>query len=165
MKRILLWTLVSVSVFMHCCISSKRTVTKTLNAAIIGQNELVVFDRLGVPAKTTIYNNGNKVWIYQSGGLQFFSGPNTSWHSSTHSEQLGVRKARTFKSTFSDLTIRTPDKTASYTLNDDKAYTLNNPFLKVYFNRQGKCIHFEQNMTQEQQEVYHNRLKQYLAEK
>ena len=150
-----------ICLLMSNCATTNRTVNRSINNAIIGENEIVVYQRLGIPYQTIVREDGSKVWIYKSRDGQLFSSPNDSWHASTHAEQLAVRKKRTFNTKQENITIRTPDKTAAYELNNDKAYTSINPFLRIYFNRHGKCVKFNQDMSVEQRKLYNERLKQY----
>ena len=155
MKKLLTWCILFI--LMFACTTSKRALNKAIGDAILDQNEIVVFQRLGIPYQTILREDGRKVWIYRK-QEHLLSSPNNSWHASTHAEQLAVRKNRTFKSSKEDIIIRTPDKTAAIELNNDKTYTSSNPFLRIYFDRHGKCVSFEQNMTPEQMKIYHERL-------
>jgi hypothetical protein len=151
------YILLSVCWLLLCsCSSSKRT-NSVFNDAIIGENEMVVLKRLGVPTRVEHISNGGKVMIYESTSKGMFLTPynKPAISYNFNKNMVGERQGITYTSN------------TNTAVNDPKytVYPNSTSYFKVYINKHGDAVRIEQNMSQEQLEIYHERFKHFKTDK
>ena len=149
-----LFLLVLTILFSSCATTNKMT-NEAIHYAIVGQNEMTLYKRLGVPARTILAPDGGKIWMYEYYSKDMYTPPHKSNLTSTHAEALNSRNSTP------GITIRTGVNTET---NTPKyiIHSTNVTYLKVYLDKAGKCVGFEQSLPQEQLEIYHERFKHYI---
>ena len=141
MKNLLF--LLVLTILLNSCASTNKMANESIHNAIIGQNEMIVFNRLGTPTRVEHFRDGGKVMIYESFSKGMYLTPYKS------------------KFSFTDGIILSGEK---YKVTNDPDYTIyqrNVSYLKVYLDKQGNCVRLEQNLPQEQLEIYHERFKHF----
>jgi len=152
MKNLLL-LLVMTILFASCATSNKMT-DKEFHHALVGQNEMNIYSRLGPPTRTITTSDGEKIMIYEFYSKGMFLTPNKSKFTYNAKKDLGGnRKGLTFNSGANTVTNK-----PQYTI-----YQKNVSYLKVFLDKQGNCVRFEQDLPQEQLDIYHERFKHFLS--
>lgn len=132
------------------CATSNKMANQAFYHALIGQDETTVCSRLGAPTDIVNSSDGEKILIYQFYTKGMFDMP----------EKDGA---------FKGFAIYNKQTGAAYTAHPyNKRYTsyqLDVNSIVVFFDRQGKCIRFEQDLPRERLEYYYERLKVYIPEK
>lgn len=149
MKNIFL--LLLVSLFIASCATSEKMADESLSNAIVGQNEMLVFKRLGVPSRVEQTDDGGKIMVYEHYSQGEFLTPNKSSVTMTagtrYNTSPGIKYTSNVNKTTND---------PNYTI-----YERNVSYLKVYINEQGNCVRIENTLPQEQLDVYHERFKHF----
>lgn len=153
MKNFLL--VVVLTILINSCASTNKTTNSAINNAIIGQNEMLVLKRLGVPTRVEHARDGGKVMIYESTSKGMFLTPynKPSISYNTNRDFTGKMQGLTYTSN-----VNTVVNDPKYTI-----YPTNISYFKVYIDKQGNAVRIEQNMPQEQLEVYHERFKHFRS--
>ena len=152
MKNILF--LLVLTIFLSSCASVDKLATKTIQDAIIGQNEMIVFKRLGTPTGVEHFRDGGKVMIYESISKGMYLTPykKPSITYNVNRDLTGKMQGLTYTSN-----VNTATNDPKYTI-----YPTYLSYLKVYIDKLGNAIRIEQNLPQEQLEIYHERFKHFL---
>lgn len=148
-----LMPLVFLLVLLMSCATTNNAPSSSFQKAIVGENEMVVLERMGVPTRVEHMRDGGKVMVYESLSKGMFLTPYNKpsvWYSS---EKNGVGETQ-------GLTFTSNTNTA---VNDPKytIYPTYESFIKVYIDKYGKALKVDHNMTGEQLEVYHERFKHF----
>jgi hypothetical protein len=126
---------------------------KEFRNALVGQNEMNIYSRLGPPTKTITTSDGEKIMVYEFYSKGMFLTPNKSKVTYSAKKDLsGNREGLTFNSG-----VNTVTNDPQYTI-----YQKNVSYLKVYLDKRGNCVRFEQDLPQEQLDIYHERFKYFL---
>ena len=151
--RNLLFLLV-LTILLNSCASTNKMAKESIHNAIIGQNEMIVLNRLGMPARVEHAPDGGKVMIYEyySKGMYLtpYNKPAITYN--FNKNLIGETQGLTYTSN-----VNTVTNDPKYTI-----YPTNVSYLKVYLDKQGNCGRFEQTLPQEQLEIYHKRFKHFL---
>ena len=153
MKNLLF--LLVLNLLLSSCVITDKMTNEAIHYAIVGQNEMTLYKRLGVPARIILAPDGGKIWMYEYCSKDMYTPPYKSNLTSTHAEALNSRNSAP------GITIRTG---VNIETNAPK-YTIHSTivtYLKVYLDKAGKCVGFEQSLPQEQLEIYHERFKHYI---
>ena len=137
---------------LHSCASTNKMTDKAFHNAIVGQNEMTIYSRVGRPSKIIPAPDGGKIMIYEYYSKGMYTTPYNS--KITYNPEMdinGNRKGLTFNS-------------GANTATNDPKYTIyeqNVSYLKIYLDKQGNCVRFEQNLPKEQLDIYHERFKHF----
>lgn len=137
------------------CSTSNKLVDETFKQALIGQSEMTVYSRLGAPSRIEPAPRGGKVLIYEFESKGMFLTPYKS--NITYETQMdpsGNRQGWTYTSNVNRAT-----NDPQYTIYQNKV-----SYFKIYLNKEGNCVRYEQNLPQEQLDIYHERFKHFLSE-
>ena len=146
--------LLVLTILLNSCASTNKMANESIHNAIVGQNEMIVFERLGVPTRVEHARDGGKVMIYESYSKGMYLTPYKSKVTyNANKDIVGNREGFTFTSG-----VNTVTNDPKYTI-----YEKNISYLKVFLDKQGICVRFEQNMSKEQLEIYHERFKHFLS--
>ena len=131
--------------------TSKSTI-QAIQDDVIGQNEMIVLKRLGMPTRVEHFRDGGKVMIYEFYSKGMYLTPNKS--------SITYRAKRNEVDERQGLTYTSNVNTAT---NDPKftIYPTYMSYFKVYINKLGNAVKIEQNLSHEQLEVYHERFKHF----
>ena len=126
---------------------------EVFNNAIVGQNEMTIYSRVGKPTSITLTPDGGKIMIYEYYSKGMYTTPYKS--KVTYNPEMNINGNR------EGLTFNSGTNTAT---NDPRftIYEKDISYLKLYFDKQGNCIRFEQNLPKEQLEMYYEQFKRYL---
>ena len=150
MKNLLL--LLVMTILFASCATTKMT-DKEFRNALVGQNEMNIYSRLGPPTKTITTSDGEKIMVYEFYSKGMFLTPNKSKVTYSAKKDLsGNREGLTFNSG-----VNTVTNDPQYTI-----YQKNVSYLKVYLDKRGNCVRFEQDLPREQLDIYHERFKYFL---
>lgn len=121
--------------------------------ALVGQNEMTITSRLGAPIRTVPDSDGEKVMIYEFYSKGMFITPYKSRVTYNAARNIvGNREGLTFTSGVNKAT-----NDPKYTI-----YQKDVSYLKVFLNKQGNCVRFEENLTRDQLETYYKQLRHYV---
>ena len=148
-----LFLLVLTILFSSCATINKMT-NEAIHYAIVGQNEMIVYSRLGLPARTIQTPDGEKKLIYELHSRGMFTTPNKSRTTLTYSGDMGHHDKH-LNIHYSSVDTRTNE--SIYTI-----YQEDTSFLEVFLNNEGNCVRFQHNMTRPQLEQFYERFKQYI---
>jgi opacity protein-like surface antigen len=73
MKNLLF--LLVLTLLLYSCASPNKMANESIHNAIIGQNEMIVFERLGTPTRVEHDRDGGKIMIYESQSKGMFLTP------------------------------------------------------------------------------------------
>lgn len=138
------------------CSTSKSLRDESFKNSLLGQDEMTIYTRLGKPTRTENVKGGGKIWIYESFTKEkgMFLTPNRSaLKYNPRTNAVGEREGWT-------LTL------GEHTAANDPQYTIypeQVSALKIYFDKNGKCTRYEQNLPQEQLDIYHERFKHFKS--
>lgn len=145
--------LVILAIFYGSCTSINKMTNEAIHYAIVEQNEKIIYKRMGMPARTSATPDGGKKMTYE----YFTKGMYTTPYKSrvTYSPKKDVFGNR------EGLTIRGGVNTVT---NDPKytIYEKDVSFLKVFLDKQGNCVRFEQNLQKKQLEMLYEQFKKYI---
>lgn len=136
------------------CTTPNKLANEAIYHAIVGENEKTVISRLGMPTNIIQQADGGKIMVYEHYTKGMFTTPYKSVITYNSSS-----KSLTGKS--AGLAINSGVNTAT----NDPSYTIhetNVVSLKVFFDKQGKCIRFEQDLPKEQLGIYQQRFEKYI---
>lgn len=152
MKNLVL-LLVMTMLFTSCSTTNKMT-DKEFRQALIGQNEMNIYSRFGPPTRTITGSDGGKIMIYEfySKGMYLTPYKSKVTYNATK-DFLGNRRGLTFNSG-----VNTVTNDPQHTI-----YQKNVSYLKVFLDKQGNCVRFEQDLPQEQLDIYHERFKHFQS--
>jgi len=143
--------------FLTNCSSTDRLYDETFKNALIGQDEMTIVARLGVPSKTEHTAGGAKVLVYESFSRSkgMFLTPNKSNITyETRTDPSGNMQGWTYTSNVNKAT-----NDPQYTIYQEKVSAL-----KVYIDKTGKCTRYEHNLPKEELDIYHQRFKHFKSE-
>ena len=135
--------------FISCSTTTKMTNIE-FSDALVGQNEMNIYSKLGPPTRTVTSSDGGKIMIYEFYTKGMFLTPNKSKVTyKTNKDTFGNKSGLTFNSG-----VNTVTNDPKYTI-----YQKNVSYLKVFLDKQGNCYRFDQDLPQEQLDIYHERFK------
>lgn len=143
-------------VFISSCATTTKMTNEAFHYALIGQNEMKIYARLGSPTRIISAPDGGKTMIYE-----FYAKgtPLTTYKSkitySTKKNIVGERQGLTYNSG-----ANTAANQPQYTI-----YQTHVSFLKVFLNNEGVCTRFEQNLTREEMEMFYDQFNRYIPPK
>ena len=143
----------ALNLLFHSCATTNKMTDEAFHYAIVGQNEKTLYFRVGKPTSITSTSDGGKVMIYEYYSKGMYSTPYKSKITyNPEINKIGEREGLTFNSGTNTAT------------NDPKftIYDQNISYLKLYLEKQGNCVRFEQNLPKEQLEMYYEQFKRYL---
>jgi hypothetical protein len=144
--------LVVLTILLNSCASTNKMENESIHNAIIGQNETIVCNRLGMPTRVEHARDGGKVMTYEYYSKGMYLTPNKSAITYNITKNFGGdRQGWTYTSN-----VNTATNDPKFTI-----YPTNVSYLKVYIDKQGNAIRLEQSMPQEQLEIYHERFKHF----
>ena len=148
MKNLFL-LLVMAILFTSCATTDKMT-DKEFRQALVGQNEMNIYSKFGPPTRIITASDGGKIMIYEFYSKGMYLTPYKSRITyNANKDLMGNRKGVTFTSGVNNVT-----NAPQYTINQK-----NVSFLKVFLDKRGNCVRFEQDLPQEQLDIYHERFK------
>lgn len=134
------------------CASTSKIQNEALQYALVGQNEMTIYSRLGAPARTISDSEGKKVMIYEFYSNGMFVTPYKSKVTYSAKTNIpGSPEGLTFHS-------------GSTETNDPKytVYQKDISSIKVFLNKEGYCIRYEENLTKDQLKTYYEQFKRYI---
>ena len=138
------------------CTSINRLSNKAIYQAVVGQNENVIYNRLGMPTETQRTPDGGKKLIYELHSKGMVSNPNKSKLTFNYSGNMANQEPHL---NWKYSTINTVTNDPKY-----KIHQIDKSFLEIFLNKDGECIRFQQNMTKSQLEQFYERFKKYIPE-
>lgn len=150
MKTIfLIWV---VSWLLISCSSTNKMARESLHHALVGQNESTIYSRLGPPTKTLTSSDGGKVLIYEHYSKGMFLTPDKSKVTySSRTDISGNREGFTYHSGVNTVTNK-----PEYTIHQREVSVL-----KLYLDKDGSCVRYEQDLPREVLENYHERFRHF----
>jgi len=145
--------LVLTILFCSCATINKMS-NEAIHHAIVGQNEMVVHSRLGLPVRTIQTPDGGKKLIYELHSKGMFTTPYKSRLTFDYSGDMANQEPH-LNWRYSN--INTETNKDEYTI-----YQEDTSFLEVFLNNEGHCVRFQHNMTRSQLEQLYERFKQYI---
>lgn len=140
------------TILFTSCASTNKMTDREFRHALVGQNEMNIFSKFGPPTRIITASNGGKIMIYEFYNKGMFLTPYKSKVTyNANKDILGNRKGFTLRSG-----VNTVTNDPKYTI-----YQKNVSYLKVFLDKQGNCVRFEQDLPQEQLEIYHERFKHF----
>lgn len=152
MKNLLL--VLGMIIFITSCSTTNKMADDTFRQALVGQNEMSIYARLGPPKRTIPAPGGGKIMVYEFYTKDMYLTPNKSkvtYHAGK--DILGNSKGLTYTSG-----VNTVTNDPRYTI-----YQKSVSYLKVFLDKQGNCIRFEQDLPQEQLDFLHERFKHFSS--
>lgn len=150
MKNILL--VLVMTILVASCSTTNKMADDTFRQALVGQNEMSIYARLGPPKRTIAAPEGGKIMVYEFYTKDMYLTPNKSKVTyNAGKDMFGNSKGLTYTSG-----VNTVTNDPRYTI-----YQKNVSYLKVFLDKQGNCIRFEQDLPQEQLDFYHERFKHF----
>ena len=145
--------LLVLTLLINSCATTTKSTSKAINNDIIGQNEMVVKKRLGTPTRVEHARDGGKVMIYESTSKGMFLTPYSKPAITYNFKKnlVGERQGLTYTSN-----VNTAVNDPKYTI-----YPTEVSYLIVYIDKHGKVVRIEQNLPQEQLDIYHERFKYF----
>lgn len=138
------------------CSTTNKMARESLHYALIGQNEYTICSRLGPPAKTLSDPGGGKVMIYEHYSKGMFLTPDKSKVTySARTDMSGNREGFTYHSGANTVTNK-----PEYTIHQREVSVL-----KVFLDKDGSCVRYEQDLPREVLETYHERFKHFIPGK
>lgn len=151
MKNLLL--LLGITILFTYCATTDKMTDKEFRQALVGQNEMTIYSKFGPPTRTINASDGGKIMIYEFYSKGTYLTPYKSKVTYNANKDLfGDRKGFVFKSG-----VNTVTNDPQYTI-----YQKNVSYLKVFLDKRGNCVRFEQDLPQEQIDIYHERFKHFL---
>lgn len=146
--------LVALLVLIASC-KTTNDFSSSVQHALIGQDEAVVMQRMRAVPKTASGPDGGKILIYEFHSRGDYLTPYRSnvIYDPTYNMN-GEREGFVLR-----LGVHTAANDPRFTI-----YQTNVSYLKIYLDKDGICTHIEQNLPQEQLEIYHERLKHFKPE-
>lgn len=124
--------------------------------SIVGQNEKIIRSRIGIPSSIVPAPDGGRIIIYESYIKGMFTTPYKSKVTYSAKRDLtGNREGFVYHSGVNKAT-----NDPKYTI-----YQTDVSYLKIYLNKQGDCIRFEQNLPRKQLEMFYEQFKKYIPKK
>ena len=154
MKNFIL--LIGIIFVLTQCSSTNRLHDESLKSALVGQDEMTIFTMLGTPTKIEHTSDGGKILIYESFSKSkgMYLTPNKSSITyETRTDPAGNMQGWTYTSNVNKVT-----NDPQYTIYQEKVSAL-----KVYIDKNGKCTRYEQNLPQEELDIYHERFKHFKS--
>lgn len=137
------------------CSTTTKMAMESLHHALVGQNERTICSRLGPPAKTLTNSDGGKVLIYEHYSKGMFLTPDKSIVTySSRTDMSGNRQGFTYHSG-----VNTVANKPEYTIHQREVSVL-----KVYLDKDGSCVRYEQDLPREVLETYHERFRHFVPE-
>ena len=147
--------LVVICILFSLCNTPKKLANKAFHNALIGQNEMTIYSRIGMPTSTAKTFNGGKILMYE-----FFSMERFPTVNNFKPEDYDRGISFTSKSgAFYEIPFKPEFKNRKNMTYQEKVTSL-----MVFLDRHGKCIRFEHNLPKERLEFYYERLKAYIPE-
>jgi len=147
--------LLVITILFTFCASSNKMANKAFYHALVGQDEMTVYSRLGAPTNIVTSWDGGKILIYEFYTKGMFVAPElgepsrNSWEF-TNKKTGAVYDIKTYS-------IKNSSGNTSYQIDVNS--------LIVFLDKQGKCLRFEQDLPREKLEFYFERLKGYIPKK
>ena len=148
--------LIVLIIMFSSCTSINRLSNEAIYHAVVGQNENIIYNRLGMPTETQRTPDGGKKLIYELHSKGMVSNPNKSKLTFNYSGDM-ANQAPHLNWKYSTINTKTNDP--KY-----KIYPVDKSFLELFLNKDGKCVRFQQNMTKPQLEQFYKRFKKYIPE-
>lgn len=149
-----LFLLLGMTILFASCASTNKMTDKAFRDALVGQNEMNIYSKLGPPKRTIPDSDGGKILVYEFYTKDMYLTPYKSKVTySANKDLLGNRKGLTYTSG-----VNTVTNDPKYTI-----YQKNVSYLKVFLDKQGNCIRFEQDLPREQLDFYQERFKHFPA--
>lgn len=144
-----------VFVLLFSCSPTNKIARGSFQQALIGQNEMKIFSMLGPPKSILPASGGGKVMVYEHYTKGMFLTPNKSKVTYSHRRDIsGNREGLTFHGGLNTVT-------------NDPAYTIYQKevsCLKIYLDKNGICVSYEENLPHAVPEIYHERFKHFTPE-
>lgn len=138
------------------CSTTNNLYDEVFDNALIGQSEMKIYSRLGKPGRIESTKGGGKVLVYEFDSKGMYLTPYRSAIKYDPSPNaVGERQGWSY--TFGEYTAANDPK---YTVYQTKV-----SYFKVYLNKEGTCIRYEQDMPREQLDIYHERFKHFNTSK
>lgn len=150
MKKSLLFLLLTI--LLLACASTNRMYNEALHYALVGQNESALYSRLGIPVRTIPASGGQKIMIYEFYSKGMFETP--------YKSKVTYNAAGNTLENPRGITVNTVS-----TLTNDEKYTVYQKdisYLKLFLDKEGNCVRFEENLTKEQLERFYGQFKRYV---
>jgi hypothetical protein len=146
--------LLMISTLFTFCATSYKMADKAFYHALVGQNVMTVYSRIGAPTNIGTSWDGGKIFIYEFYTKGMFVVPEVG-------EPTGNSLSFTDKKTGAFYNIQTYYNNSSRNI----SYETDVNSLVVFFDKQGNCVRFEQDLPREKLEFYYDRLKGYIPKK
>ena len=143
-------------VLFTACTTTNKIASESFHHALVGQNESTIYSRLGPPTKTIADPGGGKVLIYEHYSKGMFLTPNKSKVTySARTDMSGNREGLTYNSG-----VNTVTNNPAYTIHQREVASL-----KVFLDKDGSCVRYEQDLPREVLETYHERFRHFVPGK
>jgi hypothetical protein len=142
------------TIMFSSCISINRLSNEAIYHAFVGQNENIIYNRLGMPSETLRTSDGGKKMIYELHSKGMATNLNKSKLTFNYSGDM-VNQAPHMKWKYS--TVNTETNDPKYNI-----YQVDKSFLELLLNKDGECEGFQQNLTKSQSKQFYERFKKYI---
>lgn len=132
------------------CSSTIRMANKAIKSGIVGQDEITVQARLGIPVEEIIFSDGGKVFVYEYySRVRVLPGDIESSNFLLDENSKGTELASYLI-------------TSVLTYHPNSAdYEIQTNYMDVYLDAEGYCIGFDHNLTKEQLQILRFQFEQY----
>ncbi|MFV0265578.1 MAG: hypothetical protein ACK5HT_00420 [Draconibacterium sp.] len=130
---------------------------EAIHYAIVGQNEKIIFKRLGAPSSVTNTSDGGKEMLYEYQSKGMFTTPNKSKLTLNYTGDMGNTQQH-LNWQYSSASTQT--NAPEYTI-----YQKDISVIKVFLDKEGNCSRIEHNLTKDELEYFYKSFKQFVPQK
>lgn len=146
--------LIVLTIMVGSCTSINRLSNEAIYHAVAGQNENIIYNRLGMPTEAHRTPDGGKRLIYELYRKGMESNPNKSRLTFNYSGDMANQQPHL---NWKYSTINTETNDPEY-----KIYNVDKSFLELFLNKDGKCVRCQHNLNKSQLEQLYKSFKKYI---
>ncbi|QGY46879.1 hypothetical protein GM418_25435 [Maribellus comscasis] len=146
--------LIVLTILFNSCTTITKLSNEAIHFAIVGQNEIVVYKRLGVPAKVIQTPDGGRKLIYELHSRGTPATLNKSKLTFNYSGDMGTPEPHL---SWKYSSVNTETNSPEYTI-----YSGDTSVLEVFLNSAGECVRFLHNLNRSQLEQFYESFKKYV---
>ncbi|MCK3684177.1 hypothetical protein [Maribellus sp. YY47] len=139
---------------LDSCSTTGKLANEAIHHAIVGQNEKIIYNRLGKPARTETSSEGEKILVYEFQSKGMYTTPNKSNLTVDYSGDMG-NSAPHLNWQYSRANTQT--NSTEYTI-----YQKDISVLQVFLNKEGNCTRIQHNLTKDQLEYFYGSFSKYI---
>ncbi len=141
---------------LGACSTTNKLANEAIHYAIVGQNEKIIFKRLGAPSSVTNTSDGGKVMLYEYQSKGMYTTPNKSKLTLNYT---GDRANTEPHLNWQYSSASTQTNAPEYTI-----YQKDISVIKVFLDKEGNCSRIEHNLTKDELEYFYKSFKQFVPQ-